>query len=326
MSGGLGSIAAPGAFISIANPLTGSGELTLQGQAAQVALASSVAASQTIDILSGVNNQLSIALPQFFGGTIDGFTPGNSIDLGVGATGLGYASNVLALKSDAGQTIDLTIVGSYSFADFSVVDHSSSTAITVSCFAAGTRIRTQRGDIPVEALQVGDIVDTRFVGPVPIKWIGHREVDCVAHPRPRSVWPVRIHADAFGPDQPCRDLWLSPDHAVFVGEVLVPIKRLINGTSVTQVPMDEITYYHIELERHDVLLAEGFPAESYLDTGDRANFADSDGSTTLFPDFCVRKWEAMGCAPLIVTGPEVDAARMLINSRMSTVAQTTHAA
>ena len=86
-----------------------------------------------------------------------------------------------------------------------------------------------------------------------------------------------VASDAFGPGQPRRDLFLSPDHAVYVGAVLVPAKYLINGTSITQVMADEVTYHHVELPRHDVLLAEGLPAESYLDLGDRSNFANGGG-------------------------------------------------
>ena len=70
-----------------------------------------------------------------------------------------------------------------------------------------------------------------------------------------------------------------------------------------------MTYHHVELPYHSVLLAEGLAAESYLDTGDRANFINSDGPIALHPDFSSRAWEAAGCAPLVVTGPELEAAR-----------------
>jgi hypothetical protein len=129
------------------------------------------------------------------------------------------------------------------------------------------------------------------------------------------VWPVRIRAGAFGPDAPCRDLFLSPDHAVFVDGALIPVKYLINGDSIQQVPLDEVTYFHIELQEHSVLLAEDLPAESYLDTGDRTKFANGGKQSTLFPDFATRMWEAAGCAPLVVTGATLEAARRRINGR-----------
>jgi hypothetical protein len=106
---------------------------------------------------------------------------------------------------------------------------------------------------------------------------------------------------------PCSDLWLSPDHAVFVDDVLIPIQYLINGSNVAQEPRDEVTYYHVELARHDVLLAEGLPCESYLDTGNRSNFANEGTSLALHPDFSSLTWEALGCAPLVVTGPTLEA-------------------
>ena len=86
---------------------------------------------------------------------------------------------------------------------------------------------------------------------------------------------MRVRAGAFDDAQPSRDLWLSPDHAVHVDGVLIPIKHLLNGTSIAQVAVDEVIYYHVELPHHDVLLAEGLPAESYLDTGDRRSFDNS---------------------------------------------------
>jgi hypothetical protein len=107
-------------------------------------------------------------------------------------------------------------------------------------------------------------------------------------------------------------LYLSPDHAVYLNEVLIPVKLLVSGTSIVQMARDEITYYHVELPQHDVLLAEGLPVESYLDMKDGSNYANRPGSIRLYPDYSSRMWEAFGCAPLIVTGPELEAARTLI--------------
>ena len=138
-------------------------------------------------------------------------------------------------------------------------------------------------------------------------WIADRELPRA--PDSASVWPVRIAAGAFGEAQPSRDLLLSPDHAVFVDDVLIPVKHLINGYSITQVPVDRVTYYHIELPGHDVLLAEGLPVESYLDTGDRSNFANGGGAISLHPEFMAGMWEAKGCAKLVVTGPVLEMVR-----------------
>ncbi len=121
---------------------------------------------------------------------------------------------------------------------------------------------------------------------------------------------VRVHAGAFGAGLPRRDLWLSPDHAVFFDGVLIPVRHLINGRTIVQKRVPRVTYYHLELPDHDVILAEGLPCESYLDTGNRASFGNHDGPIRLHPDFSTLSWEVLGCAPLIVTGPQLDAARV----------------
>jgi hypothetical protein len=126
------------------------------------------------------------------------------------------------------------------------------------------------------------------------------------------VWPVRVAAGAFGPGRPHADVWLSPDHAVFVNEVLIPIRHLINGSTIAQVKLDRVTYHHIELAEHDVLLAEGLPAESFLDMRDGTNYANRAGPVRLYPDYSARMWEAFGCARLVVTGPELAAVRALV--------------
>ena len=129
-------------------------------------------------------------------------------------------------------------------------------------------------------------------------WVGRRTIACQCHPRPHDVWPVRIAADAFGRGRPARDLWLSPDHAVFIDNVLIPIRYLINGATVVQEAAERITYYHVELERHDILLAEGLPAESYLDTGNRGAF--ENGGVALH----LRGWKSILPRPG-ATGSEV---------------------
>jgi hypothetical protein len=141
------------------------------------------------------------------------------------------------------------------------------------CFARGTMIRTPDGEVAVEDLQIGDLVLTASGAAKPIKWIGHRRLDCAWHPEPRDVWPLRIRGGAFGPSLPKRDLQLSPDHAVFVEGILIPVRYLLNGATVTQCPCREVQFFHLELPAHTVILAEGLPAESYLDTGNRALFA-----------------------------------------------------
>jgi Hint domain len=176
-------------------------------------------------------------------------------------------------------------------------------------------LKTPRGNRLVENLALGELVQVHFADVASLKWIGRRRVDCRKHPRPEKVWPVRICAGAFGDRRPLRDLWLPPDHAVLVDGTLISIKYLINGNSVAQIPVNEVSYYHVELPHHDLLLADDLLTESYLDAGDRSNFVNSDGIMRLFPEFLARGldvcgiWDAYGCAPLIVTGEQLDRVR-----------------
>jgi hypothetical protein len=180
------------------------------------------------------------------------------------------------------------------------------------CFRAGTRIRATHGEVAIETLRVGDTLLAAQGRAAAVRWLGRRQVDCRRHPRPGKVWPYRIAPGAFGPGLPHRPLWLSPGHAVAIDGVLIPIERLANGTTVAQVPMDGVTYWHVELDRHDILLAEGLPAESYLDTGDRGSFESADIialPAESRPRRVSELWDALAVAPLCITGPPVERTR-----------------
>lgn len=191
----------------------------------------------------------------------------------------------------------------------------------VVCYLRGTRIATPDGDVAIEDLRVGDLVMTASGEHHPIKWIGRRRIDCHRHPRPEEVHPVRISAGAFAPDLPGRDLLVSPQHAIFTEEVLIPARCLINGRTVAQVQMAFVEYLHIELEHHDLLIAEGLAAESYLDVGDRDRFENGGLPLVLHPNFAGLTWQGCGCAELKVAGPEVQAARWKLARRADSQGQ-----
>jgi hypothetical protein len=238
-------------------------------------------------------------------GIISGFALGDTIDLtGVTATASSYANGVLTLDEAVGSaTLDLP---GFSAGQLLATDVSGGTDVTVACFRTGTRIMTGPGEVAVERLRVGDMVQAHGgdgrTSLRRIAWIGHRTIDCRKHPCPRNVWPVRIFADAFGPGRPTRSLWLSPDHAVFIDGFLVPIRHLINGSLVAQAAVDEVTFHHVELESHGIVLAEGMPCESYLDTGNRATLENGCCSAPAGRD-AVQVWAKQGCAPLLEDGP-----------------------
>ena len=191
------------------------------------------------------------------------------------------------------------------------------------CFVRGTRIQTPRGPVAVEDLAEGELVVTASGEAVRIVWIGHRRVRCALHPAPEKVRPVRIRAGAFGDGLPACDLWLSPDHAVFAEDVLIPARLLVDDGGVTQVEVVEVEYFHVELPRHDVILAEGLPVESYLDTGNRAMFANGAAFLILHPDFGAdRRDLPEACAPFVVRGEALERVR----ARLRGVRQKTPAA
>ena len=142
------------------------------------------------------------------------------------------------------------------------------------CFLRGTRIRTADGDVAIETLSVGDMVCTRD-GPLkPIKWMGRLLVERRSDGSwNRDLAPVRVARSALGHLLPENDLYLSPMHALYIDGVLVPVKNLINGRSIAQVAVDTdmIEYFHIQLASHDVVLAEGAPAETLLTISDPAS-------------------------------------------------------
>jgi hypothetical protein len=210
-----------------------------------------------------------------------------------------------------GGTAMISVVG----ANTGIDEGPSDITELVACFATGTRIATEQGDVAVEALCVGDAVLTLSGAARAVRWIGHRRVDCRRHPRPEQVWPVRVRAHAFAPGRPRRDLLLSPDHAVFASGVLIPIRYLVNGASVVQENFEDITYWHVELAGHDIVLAEGLPAESFLDTGNRSAFTNGGAVRVLHPDFALRAWATRACAPLIVGGTLLAAVKMELLER-----------
>ena len=145
------------------------------------------------------------------------------------------------------------------------------------CFARGTRIAVPGGETPVEALRIGDLVLTGNGTAEPIRWIGRRSYTPPQLLANRHLRKVIIVRDAIAPGMPHRDLAVSPMHALLVDDQLIPSASLVNGVSIRR---DEacapLTYLHIELDRHDIIFAEGLPAESFLDDGSRLLFDNAD--------------------------------------------------
>ena len=184
------------------------------------------------------------------------------------------------------------------------------------CYARGTHILTERGEIAIQSLGVGDLVITASGHRRPVRWIGHRGLDISRHPDPAAVRPVRVAPGAFGESAPHRDLWLSPGHNVASEGALMPISCLINGRSIAQFERRHVEYWHVELDEHDVILAEGLGSESYLDTGNRTAFVNGGAFVEAHPDFAPKHWTNT-CLPLVKEGPSVIATKARILARLA---------
>ena len=266
------------------------------------------------DTISGMNVGASATAPTNFIDLLG--TAGVTISSGGTVTG-GATTDTIVLST--GQTLTLSGVvtnGNSTWYAITKSDGSGGTELflnSVICYAEGTAILTERGEVAVESLQAGDRVVTLQDGqPVPmaITWTGNRHIDLLAHPRPYTAAPVRIRAGAFGDDLPRRDLLVSPAHGIYVDGKLVPANLLINHMTIVQ-DMDaaSVSYHHIELERHALILAEGLTSESYLDTGNRAYFDNAGLAYVAHPEFHVnaglKTWEKDACAPLAIDAETV---------------------
>jgi len=294
----------------------------------QTLAANTVVAGTTLTFAAGGTGSLTLENPSQMYGTIAQFGAGDTLSLAgltttTGVSPLPMASNDQLTLNGTGLVLqfDSSVTGKTFFEAVS----GNETDITISCFAAGTAIQTPEGPLPVETLTLGRHVMTHRGDSAKIVWIGKRTIDCRRHPNPDSVRPVSVAANAFGPGLPSRDLLLSPDHAVFIQDVLIPIRYLINDETIGQIAVRKVTYYHIELPAHDVILAEDLPVESYLNTGDRSDFNNSGGAMRLFPDFAAppanvaAQWEARGFAPLVTYGRELAAVRRHVDERAADV-------
>jgi hypothetical protein len=134
------------------------------------------------------------------------------------------------------------------------------------CFTAGTLIETDRGMSPVEQIQVGDLVRTLDNGLQPVRWHG----SCGVPALDRRA-PIRFAPGAIGN---VRELLVSAQHKILVSgwraelffgedEVLVAAAHLVNADTIHRAPRRYIDYHHLMFDRHEVLLAEGVPTESF---------------------------------------------------------------
>ena len=261
-----------------------------------------------------------------FKGDITGFRIGDTIDitnvpfntfeangdLTFDATGLLITTSndgtLQFTSSYAGETVQVTSDGSNPAL--------GGTKITVACFLRGTRIRCEHGEVEIERLRIGDQVLTKSGQLRAIRWIGRRSYAAAVAAGAREVLPVLIRRGALGDGLPRRDLWVSPEHALWIDGLLIPAGALINGDSILQ---DEsiaaVTYYHLEFDSHDVIYAEGAAAESFVDDESRLMFDNVAEYWSLYPQGPPQA--ARFCAPRVEEGPELECIRRGLPVRAS---------
>jgi hypothetical protein len=266
---------------SVGNDGAGTGTIVLNGSSLTTANA---APTETIvfDSVASGGTPNSLTIPGYGQGlTIENFSFGDSINVGGAALELVGTGPIYALETVGGGKT----YGTVTLASGSTLTGSSPYPLTSSgggdntfpCFYAGTMLATADGEIAVEDVTIGTLLKTASGEFLPVRWVGWSQV-AMRFADPLRILPIRIQAGALADDVPARDLLVSPDHAIFVDGLLVQALALVNGTSITReedVP-ESFRYYHVEFATHELLLAEGCPAESFVDNIDRMNFHNWD--------------------------------------------------
>jgi hypothetical protein len=185
---------------------------------------------------------------------------------------------------------------------------------SIACYVTGTRISTFDGHRAVESLEIGDLVMTMSGVARPVKWIGRRSYGGRFVMGRKDILPICIKAGALDDQLPTRDLWISPHHAMYLQGVLIEARDLVNGVSIFQAEqVEKVEYFHIELDSHDVISAEGALSETFIDDDSRGMFHNAHEYGALYP--CAAQGAACYCAPRRSDGYEMEAARRGINAR-----------
>jgi autotransporter passenger strand-loop-strand repeat protein len=300
------------------NDSSGTGSGTIVNKGGALSIGSGGTAIDTVVNSGGVE---VISLGGIASGTH--ILSGGAIDL----TSLGFASGGTAVIDSVTDILTVTestgtytqqLTGNYTGEFFHLGnDGTGGTEVMVDgtpCYCRGTLILTDKGEVAVEDLRIGDRLVALSGAPRPVKWIGMRSYGGRFAMGNRTVLPVRIRQGAIAENVPRRDLWVSPLHAMYLDGVLVPATALVNESSITQERrVDKVEYFHLELETHDVIVAEGALSETYLDDDNRGMFLNAETYRDLYPG--AEAEQGRYCAPRLEDGFEVESIRRKLNAR-----------
>lgn len=159
--------------------------------------------------------------------------------------------------------------------DFTQTPGFSNNTLGAPCFATGTLIATLAGEVPVEALRIGDLVSTADGRAVPVLWIGSRVLRAGIGRQDDLSALVGIDAGALGQGLPHSDLTVTGDHGMILDGVVVNAAALVDHRTIRWVPEAQaagVTVYHIETEAHEVIVANGAATETFIDYTGRQGF------------------------------------------------------
>ena len=250
----------------------------------------------TVKLLAGHNYDMEVSLRIDAAGEV-----GDGVDIN-GFADYANTGGVLIQELDASNH---PIAGNPGLISASGYNYS----VAPACFARGTSLATEHGERAVDSLIIGDLVRTANGALRPIKWIGWRSYSgrfLTANPH---VHPIRFRAGSLGGGLPVRDLLVSRQHAMFLDGCLIPAECLVNGSTIVgERGMTQVDYFHIELESHDVLLAEGAASESYVDDDNRGSFHNATTYAARYPHPHPPGQVAL-CAPRVTCGPRLEMIR-----------------